>query len=58
MLLAYVVIVFAAPTPDMALGEQAIGAVGGGLILVVLYWALWRVWRWLVPSRRGSPAEE
>lgn len=32
---------------EMSVGEQLVGAVGGGFILVTLYWALWRI----IPGR-------
>jgi hypothetical protein len=38
---------------DMSLVEQVIGGLGGGILLVLIYWAIWRVLGWVVSSRQS-----
>jgi hypothetical protein len=40
-------------TPEMVLTDRLIGAVGGAFLLVAFYWALYRVWAWVWPSRQS-----
>jgi hypothetical protein len=43
---------------DMSVGGRLVGGLGGGLIIVVVYWALWRVWRWVLPGRGAAPGDD
>jgi len=56
--IAYFALAFVA-SPDMTLATRLWASGGGGLILVCLYWVLWRLVGWLVPSRqRAQPADD
>lgn len=55
--IGYAVIAFVA-NPDMALTTRVWASAGGGVLLVCLYWLLWRVVGGLIPSRRSQSIDE
>jgi len=55
--IGYTALAFVA-SPDMALATRVWAGAGGGVLLVCLYWALWRVVGVLIPSRRSKSIDD